>query len=459
MKRRNFLQKATQTGAALITTLLSTPALSADRIAGAGERVSVALIGCGGRGRFLSRHLRAVPNVEFLGACDVYEKNRLAAREDFGPRCRAYKDFRELLEQKDIDAVVIATPDHWHAIVTVLACQAGKDVYVEKPLAHNIREGQAMVKAARQHNRIVQAGVQQRSAEHFEEMRRIIASGELGPVHFVRVWNYRNMFPRGIGRRGNAEVPSGLDWDFWLGPAPAVPFSWNRFLFTYRWFWDYSGGVITDFGTHRFDSVHQAMGADSPVAVAAAGRRFALDDDGEIPDVLQATYEYPGFVLSYEACVLNAHGVGGRTPGRQYYGAVGAEDRPNGMAFYGTNGALFADRLGFEIYPELRPRDTLEGAGGQGDPSGRFRMQRKEGSSPDSSALHLQNFIECVRTRRKPVGDIEIGHRSTLVAHLGNIALKAGRKIRWDSAKEEIVGDAEAANLLARAARKPWDLI
>jgi predicted dehydrogenase len=459
MKRREFIRRASETGAALAASILSTSALSADRVAGTGERVRLGLIGCGGRGRFLSRHLRAIPGVEFLAACDVYEKNRLAARELFGPRCTAYKDFRDLLAQKEIDAVVIATPDHWHAIPTVLACQAGKDVYVEKPLAHNIREGQAMVNAARLHNRIVQAGMQQRSTEHFQKMQRIVQGGDLGKVHFVRVWNYRNMFPRGIGRRPDSAIPSGLDWDFYLGPAPEVPFSWNRFLVNYRWFWDYSGGVITDFGTHRFDSVHQVMGEESPVTAAASGRRFALDDDGEMPDVLQATYEYPGFVLSYEACLLSGHGVGGRTPGRQYYRAIGADDRPNGMAFYGTNGALFADRLGFEIYPELKPEEAPEVMDARGDQSSRFRMQRKEGTSPDSTALHLRNFIECVRTRRKPVADIEIGHRSSIVAHLGNIAYKTGRKLRWDGAKEEIAGDSEASKLMGRQARKPWDLI
>jgi len=453
MKRRHFLRSAFQSGAALAASGLATPALSADHVAGANERVNVGLIGCGGRGRFLTRHLRAIPGVEMRAACDVYEPNLRAACEAFGPRCTPYKDFRDLLADRDIDAVVIATPDHWHAIPTVLACAAGKDVYVEKPLAHNIRECQAMVRAARLHKRIVQAGTQQRSAQHFEVARRLVASGELGAVHFVRVWNYRNMFPKGIGHRPGAEVPPGLDWDFYLGPAPAVPFSPSRFLNSFRWFWDYAGGVVTDFGTHRFDSVHEVMGEDSPVTVAASGRRFALDDDGEAPDVFQATFEYPNFVMSYEACVLNGHGMGGRTPDRQYYNALGAEDRPNGMAFYGTNGALFADRLGFEVYPEPESASAATG------PTNRFRMARRESSSPDSSARHLQNFIGCVRTRQSPVADIEIGFRATVVALLGNIALKAGRKIRWDAVQQEIVGDPDAARLLGRPARKPWDLI
>jgi len=195
-----------------------------------------------------------------------------------------------------VDAVLIATPDHWHASATVLACQAGKDVYVEKPLAHNIREGRAMVTEARRHNRIVQAGMQHRSAPHYKEVQRIVQSGELGKVHFVRVWNYVNMSPHVIGREPDSPVPNGLDWDFYLGPAPKVPFNRKRFLATFRFFRAYAGGYITDYGTHRFDTVHQVMGATAPKTVCATGRKFHLDDEGDIPDVLQVTYEYPEFV-------------------------------------------------------------------------------------------------------------------------------------------------------------------
>jgi len=187
-----------------------------------------------------------------------------------GPGARAFKDFRKLLEQKDVDAVLIATPDHWHAIPTVLACQAGKDVYVEKPLAHNIREGRAMVDAARRNKRVVQTGMQHRSAPHYREVQRIIQSGELGEVRYVRVWNYSNMSPAGIGRAATA-APEGLDWHFYLGPAPLTPFNNNRFLRNFRWFWDYAGGSITDFGTHRFDSVQQVMGVEAPKSVVATG--------------------------------------------------------------------------------------------------------------------------------------------------------------------------------------------
>ena len=428
MQRREFL------GAAGLA--------AAQRLIGANDRVTVGLIGCGGRGRYVAGLMREAPGVEFAATADVYLPNAERAKEWAGPAARSYQDFRRLLEQKDIDAVLVATPDHWHATIAVLACQAGKDVYVEKPLAHNVREGRAMVKAARRYNRVVQAGTQHRSSPHFREVQEIVQSGALGKVNWVRVWNYANWFPQGIGREPDSEPPTGLDWDFYLGPAPLVPYNRKRFLATYRWFWDYSGGYITDFGTHRLDTVQQVMGVSAPMTIAASGGRFSLHDAGEIPDVLQVTYEYHGFVLSYESCLLNGHGVGGRTPGMKYYNAKGAEDRPNGMAFYGTNAALYADRIGYEIYPE--PKSTLE---------------RKRMNTIDATRLHAANFIDCVRSRKPPNADVEIGHRSTTVAHLGNIAFKTGKKLHWTAATEEFIDDGEASKLLSRQARKPWNLI
>ena len=414
-------------------------------VLGSTDQVILGLIGCGARGRYLARLMREA-GACFAAFADVYLPNGERARQEAGGG-QVFQDFRRLLELKEIDAVLIATPDHWHAIPTVLACQAGKDVYVEKPLAHNVREGRAMVEAARRSGRVVAAGTQHRSAPHLAEAARIVQSGELGEVRFVRVWNYSNMYPNGIGREPDSAPPEGLDWDMYLGPAPWVAFNRKRFLGTYRWFWDYAGGYITDFGTHRFDTVHQIMGVSAPRTVSAAGGRFSLRDAGETPDILQVTYEYPGFVLSYEACNLNAHGLGGRTPGMSYYNTRGPEDRPHGMAFYGTNGALFADRIGFEIYPERDP--------GRGEP----RIAARRVNGPEPTPRHARDFLEAVRTRRAPAAPIEEAHRATIVAHLGNIAFKVGRKLVWDAERETVTGDQAVARLLGRQARKPWDLI
>ncbi|MEW6160982.1 MAG: Gfo/Idh/MocA family oxidoreductase, partial [Verrucomicrobiota bacterium] len=453
MKRRQFLQRTLQTA-----TLLSTSAISSRRILGANERVRIGLIGCGGRGLAVAKLMRAVPNVEFVAVCDVYDPRIAAARDWAGTQARAFRDFRHVLELKEVDAVLIATPDHWHAIPSVLACEAGKDVYVEKPLGHNIREGRAVVKAAQRSGRLVAVGTQQRSAPHYAEAARLVHSGALGPVHFIRIWNYTNMHPHGIGRVPDSEPPPDADWDFFLGPAPKVPFNKNRFVNTYRWFWDYGGGMVTDFGIHRFDSMLQIMGTSDPITISASGRRYELNDGAETPDVVQVTYEFPNFILSYEATNLNALGTGQRTPGQPYYGARGDFDHPHGEAFYGANGTLLSNRLGFELLPELKA-PTGPGAQGRRERAEGWRTERKAMSGEDATAAHARNFVECVRSRKPPAATVEMGHRASTIAHLGNIAFRTGRKIRWDAQQEEIPGDPEASRLLKRDARKPWDLI
>jgi predicted dehydrogenase len=454
MKRREFM-----TGVIVTAGAVSAGVSAAARVLGANDRVNMGWIGCGGRGRYDASLLQQISNVEIITVSDVYEPHAQAAQQHAGSRCQAYRDFRKLLERKDVDAVLIATPDHWHAMTTVLACEAGKDVYVEKPLAHTIDEGKKMVAAARRYKRVVQLGTQQRSAPHFREAARIVQGGEIGPVHFVRVWNYLNMSPDGVGYAANSGVPAGLDWDFYLGPAPYVPFNKDRFLVSYRWFWDYAGGMATDYGTHRFDSVHEVMGEDTPRAVTASGGRYVLKDGGDTPDTLQITYEYPSFVLSYEASMVNGHGCGGRTPGMKYYLTRCKDDRPHGMAFYGTKGTLYADRVGFEVYPEPKGES---GPGAvravEGDSEG-FWMRHQQVRDRDTTDLHLKNFLACVRSREKPAADVETGHHSTIVPHLGNIALRTGHKIRWDAQNEQIIDDPRASELLSRTPRKPWNLI
>lgn len=451
MNRRQLLR-----GSATAAAALGVNAASYRRVLGANETVRVGLVGCGSRGLSVARTMAALPGVSFVAVADVFEPHADAARAWAGADARAYKDFRQVLERKDVDAVLVATPDHWHAIPTVLACQADKDVFVEKPLAHNIKEGRAMVNAARRFKRVVQTGTQHRAAPHYREVQEIVQSGKLGEVRFVRVWNYANWFPTGIGREPDGPAPPGLDWDFYLGPAPKVPFNPARFLRTFRLFWDYAGGWMTDFGTHRLDTVQQIMGVEAPLTVSAVGQRFSLRDAGEMPDILQVSYQYAGFVMSYETCNLNAHGVGGRTPGVKYYNARSAFDRPHGEAFYGTNGTLFSDRIGYEIFPEAEPTPPFKRA----EPPKSFRMERKVVAATDRTDLLCKDFVDCVRSRKTPVADVEIGHRSTTVAHLGNIAYRTGRKLVWDARAEEIKERVpEATRLLGRPARAPWNLV
>lgn len=418
-------------------------ALSAERIIGANDRVNVGLIGCGGRGRLVARLMRESANVAFTAVCDVYEPAVASAREWAGSDAQAFGDFRRLLELKSLDAVVIATPDHWHAIPAILACQAEKDVFVEKPLGLTIREGRAMLEAARRHRRIVQTGMQHRSAPHYREVEELVQSGAIGDVHFVHVCNYSTVYMSETPP-ADSDPPRGLDWDFYLGPAPKVPFNSLRFR-TYRRFYDYSGGFITDFGAHRLDSVHQVMHDDRPLSAMGVGGLYGPKSIVDTPNVLHVTYEYKNWTLSYEGIQLNGFGTGPRVPGgRKPYNATGDSDRPHGEAFYGTRGTIFSDRVGYELYPA--------GRGQAPSP--------KSVTGRDCTDLHTRNFIDCVRSRNRPAADVEIGHRSTVVPHLGNISYKlGGRKIRWDPDKEEIIGDPEANALLSRPARKPWDIL
>ena len=375
MERREFLKRSAQVGAAAWT------AVAADQVMGANDRLRVGLIGCGGRGTLDARNMRGTledlqavapenyhggnpeprlkepRNVDIAALCDV-NALKIDSAKRWTPQATGYKDFRELLADKSIDAVIIATPDPWHAQMLILACEAGKDIYCEKPVMYRLAEAKAMREVVRRTKRIVQIGTQHRSADHIAEAAKMVQSGKIGEVKFVRVWNYQ------LGGYGalppNSDPPATLNWDAWLGPSPKVPFNPSRL--SYRSWMDYTNGLISDYGNHRFDSVHQIMGVEKPVKVSSSMTRINRQKAGDIPDFQQATFEYPTFIMSYEACVYNGHGLGGRTEGMRYYGMRSVDDRPHGMAFYGTDAALFVDRIGMELYPEGRGG----GRGGRG---------------------------------------------------------------------------------------------
>ena len=291
VNRRTFVT-ASVSGAAVTAT----GAKSRQR-SGPNDRIRVGCIGVGGMGRLNQRDFQRMPEVDVVAVCDVWDHNRDRAVENTGGKATPYKDFRELLDRQDVDVVVIATPDHWHAPILIAACEAGKDVYVEKPLSHTLQEGRKMVEAARRHHRVVQMGTQQRSGAHYQEAVDLIRSGKLGKVTRVHCWNYENETPAGIGNFPPGYVPDGLDWDMYLGPAPRVPFQANRFIYNFRWFWDYSGGKATDWGTHHLDIVQWAMNVKGPRTAYAAGQKRVVQDDRETPDTLEIIFEYPEFIL------------------------------------------------------------------------------------------------------------------------------------------------------------------
>lgn len=332
MKRRDFIKSS----AALIAS--SGPVLGSGQ--GANDRIRVGLIGVGGRGLYELSVCQNNPGCEVVAVADAYRPLVDMAVQRLGKKATGYGDFRRILDRKDIDAVFVSTPDHWHALATIMACQAGKDVYCEKPLTHTIQEGRRMVEAARKYNRVVQTGSQQRLAPHFQKVVQLIQSGYIGKVTMVECWNVMNDTPEGIGNPPDSDPPEGLDWDLYLGPAPKVPYNRNRFIWYYRWFWDYSGGMMTDWGAHHMDVVQWAMGVDAPKAANAVGGNFVLKDNRQTPDTFMANFEYPGFVARYT--VRN----GNRLP---------LEGRDYGLMFYGSLGTLVVDRSSYAVLPEMRP--------------------------------------------------------------------------------------------------------
>jgi predicted dehydrogenase len=434
MKRRDFLM----TSAAALA--------AARRAVAASDRVGLGFIGPGRQGRGLLGSFLRQPECDVVALCDVYKPSldeALATIAKRDPERRAPQlesDFRRVLDRKDVDAVVIASPDHWHALQTVMACQAGKDVYVEKPISVAIDEGRKMVEAARKHKRVVQVGTQQRSGVHFQKAVEVVKSGRLGKITFVRTWNYGNATPGGIGNPPDSEPPAGLDWDMWLGPAPRRPFNPNRFGIapnrwsSFRWFWDYAGGMMTDWGVHLIDIVLWAMDARGPDSVSASGGKLALDDNRETPDTLFVTYQFPGWVCTYEHREGNARPV---------------EGHGYGIAFHGADATLFVDRQGYEIFPETRRVEDK--------PVPRAEAEAVKTSNNHGEA-HARNFLDCIKSRALPICDIEIGHRSTSACHLGNIALRTRERFRWDPEREAIPDSKAAARMLARDYRAPWKL-
>ena len=452
MERRDFLKVG----------LAAAPFVNSARAVG--DAVRIGQIGLGTRGAYELEICQRTKDAKVVAVADVYQPLVDKAVAASHGAIDGYQDFRRILDRKDIDAVFVSVPDHWHALATIQACQAGKDVFCEKPLSHTLHEGQMMVKAARKYNRIVQTGSQQRSAPHFQKIVDLVQNGHIGKVTAIECWNEENDTPEGAGNPPDSQPPAGLDWDLYLGPAPKVPYNRNRFIWHYRWFWDYSGGMMTDWGAHHMDIIQWAMRAEGPLSAAAAGGRFCLADNCQTPDTLMTLFEYPGFIVRYSVRQGNARRL---------------EARPNGIAFYGTDGTLIVDRGSWEVVPENAPRfpndyDRIEAwlqGGNVAWPVG-FDRNAKTTPKPRCAALgetglkidpscqeaHIQNFLDCVRSRQRPIADVEIGYRSVSACHVGTIAYRLGRKVRWDAQAETFPADSEAQAMITKKYRHPFTL-
>jgi len=435
LNRRKFMQKT-----ALATSAIGLASASYSRVLGANEKLNVAIIGCGRMGRHNLDVQQNTKLATIAAVCDVYDPNLQKALKMTDGKAAAVQDFRKILDNKDIDAVVVATPDHWHPLITTLACEAGKDVFVEKPASVTIAEGRRMVQVARRTNRIVQVGTMQRSSLVFQKAVKIVQSGALGDISFVRTWIVGNEYPDGIGNPADSKPPATLDWNLWLGPAPKRPFNWNRFgvgdrWSTFRYFWDYAGGMMTDWGVHLIDIVLWAMQEKAPKSVMATGGKFFLQDNRETPDTLQVNYQFDKFVLTFANTTCNDRGVDG-----QGYG----------IEFYGSSGSLFVDRGGYKVMPQ---------EGGRFDrkkmPDG---VPMKFTSRDSGNDRHARNFFNSIKTRELPTSDIEIGHRSTSICLLGNIAYRSGERLEWDAEKEIVTNSSKANDYLSYTYRAPWKL-
>jgi predicted dehydrogenase len=435
VSRRQFLGSSAKNAAGVAVGMVGLAGAAALKAAptdrAPSERVRVATIGVRNQGKVLSAGLASLPDAEVVALCDVDEGLRPAAvravADVSGRLPRWESDFRRLLDDRTIDAVVIATPDHWHGIPTILACQAGKDVYCEKPLAHRIQEGRAMVQAAEKYKRVTQMGNLIHAGENYHRVVEIVRSGVLGKISKTRVWLAADR--SGMGRPEDGSPPPGCDYDFWLGPAPSRPFNANRFTFNWRYFWDYGGGILTDFCCHIVDLVHWAMDVDAPHTISATGGRYALADNAEVPDTLDVTYEYQKgdqkFLMVWSHTDASTHGL---------------DNKGLGIMFQGTDATLVADYSTFKIIAE----------------KGR-KIDEPERSLPRSVGHHRE-WLDAIKSRAQCSCHFGYGHRLASVGNLGNISLWTAEKLTWDPSAERITNHTAANQYLTKEYRKPWTL-
>jgi predicted dehydrogenase len=432
MNRRTFLESSSTVGLAAALA-----AIAANKAVAASEKIAVCVAGVRGRGGSVLSTFASLPEVEVRYVCDIDESvlaSRVAAMQKAGHKATGIKDYRQALDDKTLDALVLGTPDHWHALPTIHACQAGKDVYVEKPDGHNILEGQTMVAAAKKHSRVVQLGTQSRSGPHFLACMDYLKTGALGKVRFAKAWE--SALQGSIGNPPDSQPPAGIDYDLWLGPAPLRPFNKVRFHGNWRWFFDYGTGDLGNDGVHRLDVARWALQTaaaakgetvpDVPRAVSAHGGKYYFDDAQEWPDTMMVTYDFaPGYLLTYEMRVWNAYPLDGEAEGASVHG-------DEGYVVIGNGRWRAFDRRG--------------------------KLVKEEAGSYGNDVAHVKNFLDCMRSRGKPAADLEtVGHPSSLLCHLGNAAWRAGRTLHFDPASYTFKNDADANQFLTRAEyRKPW---
>jgi predicted dehydrogenase len=449
--RRQFLQTS---------ALAATGVTLARPAAPASERIRMGFIGVGNRGTQLLDRFVDQPDVELVALSDVYEPYATRELSKVHPRWAAsgrtprgaeprppnvavYRDFRELLARKDVDAVCIATPDHWHAIQTIQAMEAGKDVYVEKPLTITLHEGRRMVEARERTGRVVQVGLNRRGSPVYRKLAPLVRDGLIGKVTVARAYRVSNMSPDGIGRLSPEDPPPGFDWDLWLGPRTSRPYQYNIAPYYFRWWKDYSS-QMGNWGVHYMDTIRWMIGEQAPIAISAHGSKSALNDDRDIPDTMEVTFELPSGTMV-------VFGI---------YEASGGPGLPHGeIELQGTKGTLYASERGYRIRP-ARPGQfqTWERLMEPTEYEHEEKATSADVGERDSTVLLIRDFLDCVKSRGTPLCPLEEGHRSTSFAHLANIALETKSRIEWDPAAERVTNPPAANDLLHYEYRRPWSL-
>jgi len=435
LSRRTFAR----TAAATAVGMMAAPAVHAGarRPLGANDRIRLGFIGVANRGGQLMTAFLEHADAQIVALCDVYAPTLEKAKARLSGKADTCADFRRLIDRKDIDAVVIATPDHWHAVQTIAACNAEKDVYVEKPLSITVHEGRRMVEAARRNGSVVQVGTHRRSSSLYARLVEMVQGGKIGKVTVSRAYRLSNMYPSGIGHAEPSDPPPGLDWDMWLGPRPARPFQATIAPYKFRW-WHLYSSQMANWGVHFLDAIRWVTGELAPSSVCTIGGKYAVDDDRTVPDTAEAVFEFASGRLAvfgqYEASSTPALLTGE-------------------LEFRGTLGTAFISEKRIEIVPER---------GGQfQDRSPRMEpltIDAGAAGNQDLTALHARNFLDCMRTRRRPHADVEEGHRSTTMSLVANISLAVGARLDWDAESERFTNHEEANTLLHYEYRKPWSL-
>lgn len=452
--RRKFIKQSalSTAGLALGTEVFSAPI--SQKVLGSNDKIRVGFIGLGNRGSQLLNWFMQNDDVEIAAFCDVYEpyisRDRSLVSKKFlemgkvpkmneslGSNVMRYKDYRELLAQKDIDAVCISTPDHWHALQTIHAFKAGKHVYVEKPLTITIQEGREMINAQKKYGKVCAVGLNRRGSPIYQELVQKVQEGVIGKVTTARAQRTSNMFPNGIGIQRPAAPPKDFDWNMWLGPRAFRPYQYNMAPYFFRWWKEYSS-QMGNWGVHYMDVIRWMMGESAPVAITATGGKYAVQDDRNIPDTMEVLFEMPSKAI-IKFSIHEANGGGG---------IIGGEVELNG-----SKGNLIASQNGYEITPSR---------------SGQFQSWDKlvapsdkklDGMGSNNSTVNLiRNFLDCIKTGQEPICTLEEGHRSTSFAHLANISLELGQRIEWDPIQEKIINNEKANDFLHYQYRAPWKL-